>query len=134
MTTTQGEGIAAMSLDVVATIPILRIFHVEKAKEFYIGFLGFQVDWEHRFDDSAPLYMQVSRSGCVLHLSEHHGDSCPGSTIFLRVRGLDEYHGEITAKGYGFMRPGIERTFHNSRCMTVIDPFGNRIRFDESLG
>jgi uncharacterized glyoxalase superfamily protein PhnB len=134
LTTTQGEGIEAMSLDVVATIPILRIFHVEKAKEFYIGFLGFQVDWEHRFDDNAPLYMQVSRAGCVLHLSEHHGDSCPGSTIFLRVRGLDEYHGEITAKGYGFMRPGIERTFHNSRCMTVIDPFGNRIRFDESLG
>jgi len=122
-----------MSLEVVATIPILRIFSVEKAKEFYVGFLGFQVDWEHRFDDRAPLYMQVSRAGCVLHLSEHHGDCCPGSTVFLRVRGLDDYHRDITAKGYGFMRPGIESTFHNSRCMTVIDPFGNRIRFDESL-
>jgi len=122
-----------MSLEVVATIPILRIFSVEKAKEFYVGFLGFQVDWEHRFDDRAPLYMQVSRAGCLLHLSEHHGDCCPGSTVFLRVRGLDDYHRDITAKGYGFMRPGIESTFHNSRCMTVIDPFGNRIRFDESL-
>jgi len=122
-----------MSLEVLATIPIMRIFSVEKAKEFYIGFLGFQVDWEHRFDDRAPIYMQVSRAGCVLHLSEHHGDCCPGSTVFLRVRGLDDYHREITAKGYGFMRPGIERTFHESRCMTVIDPFGNQIRFDESL-
>jgi hypothetical protein len=26
------------------TIPILRIFSVEKAKEFYVGFLGFTVD------------------------------------------------------------------------------------------
>jgi predicted enzyme related to lactoylglutathione lyase len=122
-----------MSLEVLVTVPTFRIFSVEKAKEFYLGFLGFQVDWEHRFDDRAPLYMQVSRAGCVLHLSEHHGDCCPGSTVFLRVRGLDDYHREITAKGYGFMRPGIESTFHNSRCMTVIDPFGNRIRFDESL-
>ncbi len=28
--------------------PILRIFDEAKAKEFYVGFLGFKVDWEHR--------------------------------------------------------------------------------------
>jgi hypothetical protein len=122
-----------MPLKVLETIPILRIFSVEKAKEFYIGFLGFGVDWEHRFDGNAPVYMQVSRAGCVLHLTEHHGDCCPGSTVFVRVKGLDEFHREISAKGYGFMRPGVEPTFHDSKCMEVIDPFGNRIRFDESL-
>lgn len=122
-----------MSLQVLETIPILRIFSVEKAKEFYAGFLGFAVDWEHRFDEKAPVYMQISRAGCVLHLSEHYGDCCPGSTVFLRVTGLDEYHREISAKGYGYLRPGLEPTFHNSKCMQVIDPFGNRIRFDESL-
>jgi len=36
-------------------IPILRIFDVAKADEFYLGFLGFSVDWEHRFDSNAPL-------------------------------------------------------------------------------
>jgi catechol 2,3-dioxygenase-like lactoylglutathione lyase family enzyme len=122
-----------MSLRVQQTIPILRIFSLEKAKEFYVGFLGFSVDWEHRFDAAAPIYMQVSRAGCVLHLSEHHGDCCPGSTVFLRATGLDDYNGEITAKNYGHMRPGINRTFHDSKCMEVIDPFGNRLRFDEPL-
>jgi uncharacterized glyoxalase superfamily protein PhnB len=122
-----------MPLQVQQTIPIFRIFSVEKAKEFYVGFLGFTVDWEHRFDEKAPVYMQISRAGLVLHLSEHHGDCCPGSTAFVRVTGLDEYHQEISAKGYGHMRPGIERTFYGSKCMEVIDPFGNRIRFDEAL-
>jgi hypothetical protein len=42
------------------TIPILRIFSVEKAKEFYVGFLGFTVDWEHHFEDNTPAYIQVS--------------------------------------------------------------------------
>src|SRR5437773_10613657 len=32
-------------------IPILRIFSIEKAKEFYLDFLGFSIDWEHRFGD-----------------------------------------------------------------------------------
>jgi uncharacterized glyoxalase superfamily protein PhnB len=122
-----------MPMEVLQTIPILRIFHVEKAKEFYVGFLGFQIDWEHRFDDAAPVYMQVSRAGLVLHLTEHHGDCCPGSTVFVRITGLDEYHREITAKGYGYLRPGVEQTFYGSKCMEVTDPFGNRIRFDEAL-
>jgi hypothetical protein len=122
-----------MSLQVLQTIPILRIFSVEKAKEFYIGFLGFTVDWEHRFEEKAPVYMQISRAGCVLHLSEHHGDCCPGSTVFIRITGIDDYHREISAKGYGYFRPGVERTFHKSKGMQVVDPFGNRLRFDESL-
>jgi len=49
-----------MTEEVLQTIPILRIFDVAKAREFYVGFLGFPVDWEHRFDDRAPVYMQVN--------------------------------------------------------------------------
>ena len=103
-----------------------------KTKDFYVGFLGFTIDLEHRFDDTSPLYMQISRDGCTLHLSEHHGDGTPGTIVFLRVTGLEEYHKEITSKGYRFNRPGIEETFHNSKGVTVIDPFGNQLRFDES--
>jgi len=80
-------------------IPIFRIFDVTKAREFYVGFLGFQVDWEHRFDETAPLYIQISRDGLVLHLSEHHGDACPGSTAVVQTTGLEAYNREITAKG-----------------------------------
>jgi hypothetical protein len=43
------------------TTPILRIFDERKAKEFYLDFLGFTLDWEHRFESDLPLYMQVSR-------------------------------------------------------------------------
>lgn len=39
--------------------PILRIFDIEKAREFYIGYLGFTVEREHRFDETSPLYMCV---------------------------------------------------------------------------
>ena len=45
------------------TIPILRIFDEAKAREFYLEFLGFAVDWEHRFTPDLPLYMQVFAGG-----------------------------------------------------------------------
>ena len=122
-----------MAISFQKTVPIFRIFDVAKAKEFYVGFLGFAVDWEHRFDEGSPAYMQVSRGDLLLHLSEHHGDCCPGSTVFVWMTGIEEFHREITSKGYGFMRPGIETTFYGSRSVEVIDPFGNRIRFNERL-
>lgn len=122
------------ALSATQVIPIFRIFDVAKAKEFYVDFLGFQIDWEHRFEDSLPLYLQVSRGELVLHLSEHHGDACPGSTAFIRATGLQQYHQELLAKNYRYLRPGLELAPWNARCMEVIDPFGNRLRFSEDLG
>jgi hypothetical protein len=116
-----------------AAIPILRIFSVEKAKEFYVDFLGFSIDWEHRFGDDLPLYMQVSRSGLRLHLSEHHGDATPGSTVFIWMRGIAEFHRELTAKNYRFAKPGLEEAPWDAWLMEVVDPFGNRLRFSEPL-
>jgi uncharacterized glyoxalase superfamily protein PhnB len=107
------------------------MFSVEKATEFYVGFLGFSVDFEHRFDDAAPLYTQVSRGGLLVHLSEHHGDCCPGSAVIAYVDDLDAYHAEVTRKGYGFMRPGLENMPWGVRWMSVTDPFGNRIHFSD---
>jgi catechol 2,3-dioxygenase-like lactoylglutathione lyase family enzyme len=115
------------------TIPIFRIFDVEKAKDFYVNFLGFSFDWEHHFAENTPAYIQVSRDGLTLHLSEHHGDACPGSTVSVWMTGIDEFHQELTGKKYQYLRPGIETTFYNAKCVTVIDPFGNRIRFNEDI-
>ena len=113
------------------TIPILRVFAVDKAKEIYLDYLGFSLDWEHRFADDLPLYMQVSRGALRLHLSEHHGDACPGSTVFVRMRGIEALHRELVAKVYRYLRPGVEQAPWGARMMEVTDPFGNRIRFNE---
>jgi len=116
---------------VTRVIPMLRIYSVEKAKEFYIEYLGFSVDWEHRFDERAPLYMQVTRDGLTLHLTEHHGDCTPGSAVFLEIEGLDDFHREITARDCPYLRPGIQDAFWDARLMTLLDPFGNRLMFNE---
>lgn len=111
------------------TIPVLRSFNEELARDFYIGFLGFKVDWEHRFEPATPLYMQVSRSECLLHLSEHHGDCSPGGSVRVYVEDLDELHKEVTGRQYAFARPGIEDMPWGTREMTIADPFSNRLIF-----
>ena len=72
-------------------VPILRSFDEKATKSFYIEFLGFEILFEHRFEPDAPLYLGVRRDECVLHLSEHHGDSTPGSALRIDVPDVHAY-------------------------------------------
>lgn len=110
--------------------PIFRIFDVDKAREYYLGFLGMSVDWEHRHAPDLPLYMQVSRGGLKLHLSEHSGDATPGANAAVFCTGVVALHKELTDKNYSFNRPGLDSQEWGAE-MQVIDPFGNRLRFIE---
>jgi hypothetical protein len=113
-------------------IPLVRIFDVPKAKEFYIEYLGFSIDWEHRFGENFPLYMQVSLNGITLHLTEHYGDCTPGGKVFIETRNLKKYWEYLKTRKQVLMRPGLEDSPWNSIVMEVIDPFNNKLLFNES--
>ncbi len=113
-------------------IPILRSFDEAKAREFYLDYLGFTVDFEHRFAPDLPLYMGISRAGLTLHISEHHGDATPGAAVFIEMTGLRDFHAELQQKDYRSLRPSIEDAPWNAWAMDLIDPFGNTLRFSES--
>ncbi len=115
-------------------IPILRIFDEAKAKEFYFDFLGFRLDWGHRFEEGLPLYMQISKDRCILHLSGHHGDCSPGAAMRIETAGLEAFQRELAAKQYRYARPTIEATPWGSHDMSVTDPFGNRLTFTHTGG
>ncbi|WP_095589355.1 glyoxalase superfamily protein [Actibacterium ureilyticum] len=110
--------------------PIIRIFDVAKAREFYCDFLGFSVVFEHRHAEDLPLYMAVERAGVQLHLSEHHNDASPGSNAFIPTTKLRAFHRELSEKRYAFNRPDLEKLPWGLQ-MQVHDPFGNRLRFCE---
>lgn len=120
-----------MSMRTLRVIPILRIFSEEKAREFYLDYLGCHLDWEHRFAPTAPLYMQVSRNGLVVHLSEHYGDGSPGARVQVDFEGVRELHAELSAKNYRYWRPGITESFWGMPRLNLLDPFGNQIALCE---
>lgn len=116
-------------MDFGPIIPVLRFFDEAKMREFYLGFLGFTVTFEHRFEPNTPLYLGVKRGQCVLHLSEHHGDGTPGSNVRIATDSLDAFHAELTGKAYKYNRPGIELQPWGLRELSVQDPFGTRLVF-----
>lgn len=116
---------------ILMIIPILRIFDLKKAEEFYIDFLGFTCDWSHQFDDDMPVYCQISLNGIVIHLSEHHGDSSPGAALRIQIKDINKFHSSLP-KEYRYARPGIENSPWNTKEITIGDPFFNRLTFYET--
>lgn len=66
-------------------IPILRVKDAATAVEWYQR-LGFQKEWEHRFEPHMPAFVSVARGNVRLFLSEHKGDARPGTLVYLWVK------------------------------------------------
>ena len=51
-----------------SSIPVMRMFDEAAARAFYVDYLGFEIEWEHRFHKTAesPLYLKL-RLGAVGH-------------------------------------------------------------------
>ena len=110
-----------------------RILDEAKAREFYIDYLGFKIEFEHRFNDNAPLFMGISRGDVYLFLSEHHGDGIPGTYVRIDVQGVEELQAELKQKKYKYMNPGLQDQEWGRRELVVYDAFGNRLIFSEEL-
>lgn len=111
--------------------PILRIFDIDVAHNFYMEYLGFHIDWQHKFADNFPLYLQISKDDCIIHLSEHFGDASPHSAIRIYWENLDALHTELIQKNYKYAKPQVEKTDWETLELSITDPFSNRLIFWE---
>ena len=123
-----------MAIEFRRVVPTFRIFSLEKAREFYLDFLGFKVDWEHRFEPDAPVYMQVSRGRpCApperASRRRHAGLARPMCTL----TGVEDLHRELIGKKYKYNRPGLQKQDWGMLELQVVDPFNNRITFGEPI-
>lgn len=115
-----------------AAVPILRVQRFDDVRAFSLDYLGFVVEWEHRFEPDLPLYARLVRGAARLDLSEHHGDGTPGSAVWIPVADVTALHAELARTGCRSMRPGIDRDAPGGPTATVIDPSGNALRFCEA--
>jgi hypothetical protein len=118
-----------MSAPEQRVIPALRITQYARSKTFYLERLGFEVEWEHRFEPHFPVFMSVVRDGMRLYLSEHAGDCQVGGLVHFVIADVDAWHQE-------FLRQGVQATDPPNndlgfRNMTISDPDGNQLRFME---
>lgn len=99
-------------------IPILRVRDAQRAADWYRR-LGFEHEWEHRFEPHLPAFVSVARRGMRLFLSEHTGDARTDTLLYLRVSDVDAVAAEFAVR--------VEQAPW-AREVELTDPDGNRLR------
>jgi uncharacterized glyoxalase superfamily protein PhnB len=119
-----------MAQIVLKAIPTFRILDYKKAINFYVDGLGFNMDWEHRFGPTEPVYLQISLNGLTLHLTENERFA-PGVIVFVDAKELMKFYNELRHDKIEVPKP--EKTNWQTIQMEVKDPFGNLLRFNENI-
>ena len=102
-----------------APAPIFRVASLAASLDYYVGVLGFHIDWRY------PTIACVVRDECYLFLCE--GDQGnPGSWLWVGVGDVGALHEEYRAKGAIIRNPPTN--YHWAYEMQVADPDGNVLR------
>lgn len=109
-------------------IPALRITDYTRSKKFYVDGMGFNIDWEHRFEPSFPVFVQLTRDEMTIYLTEHTGDCQVGGLVHFFVPNVDHWYSELKSKDELHMIEPPNNDLEGLRMMTVIDPDTNQLR------
>jgi catechol 2,3-dioxygenase-like lactoylglutathione lyase family enzyme len=121
-------------------VPILRVADAARAEAFYVGTLGFAVEFRYAAGPAGPVYLGISLDGQQVHLSTFGGDSAIGAAVYVYVEDVDALFRRFQAAG--FTTPGrpaspvedspTDQTW-GMREFYLRDPDGNVLRFGSPL-
>lgn len=113
-------------------IPQLRIINAARSLAFYVDGLGFKIDWQHQFEAGYPLFIQITRAGQTIFLTEHSGDGQVGGAVYFQVPDAPACYAEFRLKGIEAASEPTNTSWET--CEFVLtDPDGNRLRFASVL-
>jgi catechol 2,3-dioxygenase-like lactoylglutathione lyase family enzyme len=111
--------------------PVVGIRSWEQAREYYVDWLGFNLDWEWREAPGQPVIAMVTRDGLTLGLNEHE-DAATGSWLSLAVADIQSLADEWNGR-----RPGsvevVNGMPYEFPVVYLVDPFGNKIDVQQPL-
>ena len=101
--------------------PVFRVESVRSGVDYYVGVLGFQLDWDY-----GGFFASVSRDKCHIFLCE--GDQGhPGTWVWIGVTDAAALEAEYRAKGAKIRHPSTNYPWAFE--MQVEDLDGNVLRF-----
>lgn len=116
-----------------SSIPVIRMLNEKESRAFYLDYLGFETDWEHRFGETSdsPLYMQIRRGDAVLHLNGHAESDAPTTEVRIPVKGIEHYRDYLVAKDAKYETPEVVDPRYEGRNtdMNMLDPSNNHLVF-----
>ena len=120
------DGLLMATLSRIA--PEVPVGDLQRALTFYEEKLGFEIVTLLPAGD----YAVVERDDVAIHLFQQDGAVASPSGLHIFTSELDELYGEMQQRGAPIIQNIVRKAWGN-RDFRVNDPWGNQIKFTESL-
>ncbi len=118
------------------TFARLRIDSYDSAIPYYIDFLQFTIDWEYRENESANVYLGITRGtspgiqtgSLELHLTEFPGDQPPKTQVMFDVEAVYVLYEDLKSRKPDMNQTVTDQPWGKSE-LHLEDPFGNKLIF-----
>ncbi|MEM9484219.1 MAG: glyoxalase superfamily protein [Cyanobacteria bacterium P01_F01_bin.116] len=110
--------------------PVIGVKSYEEAVEYYIGWLGFTIEWEWRQAPGNPVVMQIVRDGVAIQLIEGQ-EPPPNTWIQILLDDIVSFAEELNLKRANSVT--LDDNFPYVRQISTNDPFGNLLVFEQPV-
>ncbi len=125
MTETTGNTVVPPRATLGSAIPILRVANLESSIAYYVGQLGFEVEWQSNGMAS------VRRNRMAVMLCE--GDQGHNGTwLWISATDVDALYAELEARGARLRHPPANYPWGSRECQ-ITDLDGHVLRFGADL-
>ncbi len=111
--------------------PVFGIRSYEEAIDYYVDWLGFNLDWEWREAPGQPAIVSISRDGITIGLNES-ADAATGAWLSVSVNDAQALADEWNGRRTGSARV-VSGAPYDGAVIHLVDPFGNRIDIQQML-
>ncbi len=113
-------------------VPTLQSNDAIKSYEFYHSVLGFEKNWEHRFEPELPLFISMSNGVNTVFITEHKNESAFGMELYFYVKKVDSLVVHAKSQGVAF-DVELHETPYGTKEFTIKDPDGNKLRIGQLM-
>lgn len=110
--------------------PVLGVKSYKEAVEFYVDWLGFNIEWEWREAPGGLAIVQIARDRVEIQLVE--GDEHPPNTWFqILVDDIVGFEQELNSRRHASVK--LADNYPYVRQISTNDPFGNLLVFEQPV-
>jgi lactoylglutathione lyase len=126
-------------------IPELAVSDIEKSTRFYVGMLGFRVEYERK--ESGFLFLSYEGAQLMIERSNHRWDTGPlrhpygrGINLQISARSISRIANRLRKSRYPVKVPAHDNWYRKGesllgcRELLVEDPDGYLLRFSQDIG
>ena len=121
-----------MKPEIDLCVPALQSNDAVESYAFYHLMLGFEKNWDHRYEPGLPLFIPIPNGVSMVFITEYKDESAFDMELYLYANGACSIESNAKTQGAVF-DVELHEMLYGAKEFTINDPGGNKLRIGQRM-